>query len=109
MRHFQCIPCARPTRRGHYTEPANSAGPAETYRVIEGIAKVPRAEDRQLTIGGESHPLAPGHFDCDLCGKPIEPGDRGVCITAWQSRRQLEPPAWEHDYIVIPEQEPLEH
>lgn len=105
MRHFQCWQCGRRATRGMvelsrglYELPASGHDPAERYRIVSGVTKQPRAEDRTMKVNGEPLPLAPGHFDCDLCGAKIKPGERGTCVTGWP-KSATEPPPWEHDYI----------
>jgi hypothetical protein len=103
MRHLRCRQCARTEPRGRYTIPPGPDGPAESYRVIDGTARAPTPGQRTISIttpaGIKVEELTRDHYDCDLCGAAIRPGDPAVAITAWQPSRQQEPPSWEGEYL----------
>lgn len=103
MRSLRCARCALHETRGLTTVPANQDGPAERIRVLDGIARTPTPAQRTITIyrGGtaERSQLPAGHYDCDLCGEPIRPGEPATTITAWIIRPDHEPPFWEPEYI----------
>lgn len=103
MRHLHCAKCgarSTPGRRQAYA--ADVDGPAEWERIVRGRAKMPTPEQRDTNVNGTPVPLTLEHFDCDLCGDPIRPGDVATAITAWQPSRQQEPRYWEADYLLDP-------
>lgn len=74
--------------------------PAEFQRVIKGKALSPAPEQRVIYVNDQPHKLETGHYDCDLCGAKIKPGDDITCWTVWTERQQ-EPNLWEHQYVKI--------
>jgi len=105
MRHLLCARpgCGdrhQPGRRQAYA--ATPCEPAEWIRVLRGRAKAPTPAQRVATVNGTTVPLPVGHFDCDVCGQPIRPGDVATAVTAWQPYRHTEPPIWELAYLDDP-------
>lgn len=72
--------------------------PAEYVRVVKGWALKPAPEQCVLYVNGTAYKLTAGHYNCDLCGRYIQPSDEITCITAW-NETQSEPPAWEYQYL----------
>jgi hypothetical protein len=77
--------------------------PAEYSRVMKGKALEAAPSQRVIYMNDVPHKLEAGHYDCDLCGGKIKPGDNVTCLTIW-NERQATPGVWEIQYM-IPERE----
>jgi hypothetical protein len=101
-RQLQCEACAAQKKEGKRIAcEAEGIMPAEWERVIWGVARHPRTEQRWMTINGDRMPLPMAAYNCDLCSAEIVPGQRACAWTIWADG-MAEPPAWE-DQFLIPE------
>ena len=94
----------------HQLYATSSKGPAEFARYVWGNARQPTKDQRVIkitsyaTLGVErqqqivNRPI--DFYDCDLCGTPIHPGVFACCRSIW-TEHQPEPPAWEHEYLIM--------
>lgn len=73
-------------------------GPPTKHRLVRGTAKLPMAAHRVMFINGEPEPLDSAHYDCDLCGGSIEPGQLCGAFSAWPADRG-EMVEWETEYL----------
>lgn len=69
-------------------------------RVTLGLTKQPEERNRNISINGVKHALSLEHFNCDHCDKEIKPGTEAIAVTTWNSEREVEPLAWEEEYLV---------
>lgn len=74
-------------------------GPAEFQRLIVGVAKMPTAVSRFMTVNGKRIFLPPDQFDCDQCSAAIKPGDKCSAQTIWcEGQDKIE--GWEEEFIA---------
>jgi hypothetical protein len=100
MRHLLCEACGKDTPEGRrLVFEATPYEPAEWQRVVRGVARTPRPEQRVIYVNGEPFPQTPGQYECDRCNAPIAPGQPATCQTVWRAD-QAEPPAWEDEYLA---------
>ena len=94
MRNLLCAECTTGKKPG-----VRECYPGEWERVVFGVANTPVAERRTMFINGVPHPLPVNTYDCDMCAKPIKPGDRCCAWTVWTEDmggiRE-----WEHEFLT---------
>lgn len=85
-----CAKCAKDKQAGtrKVFEASVWGEPAEYERVVKGIARAPRAEQRVVFINRAAYPMSQGQYDCDNCW------------TVWLDGME-EPAAWENEYLEV--------
>jgi hypothetical protein len=66
-----------------------------------GTLKIDRALSDVIVGSGDEEKRYPPPSPClcDLCGEPIEKGERACCYQYWREGHEFERHGWEHDYL----------
>jgi hypothetical protein len=86
---------------------ATTKYPGEFMRVVWGKAKLPDPKTRFMVIDSmgkhgttrEVFPMPTGYYICDLCGTPINPGDRCAAVSYGRTGSESEELTWEDEAL----------
>lgn len=99
MRWILCKTCADKVRIDDYLEDGRFV-----LRLSHGKARVPTAEQRQVTIttaDGERQIIDMGTeaYNCDRCNAAIKPRDAAMALTTVDARHNKPAPMWENGFL----------
>ncbi len=100
MRRLLCKDCIKGKESGtrQILPRTNLGEPAEFERVVRGVARTPKSNQRYIEINGEKHILPDDHYDCDNCGSEIKPGEPCGAWSVW-TEEQGGIVEWEAAYV----------